>query len=647
MKKKKILILNYEITLIFLIISFGSVFSQTTKKNFIIKDSIYKLIQNRELEKVKLYIDSNKNKYSNKNDKYLLIDSNEFYYFYLKKNFLCCKKVLDKIENYKNELNQNNLNDFYVNKGFFYKEINKLDSAATYFTKSLSFFSTKNDNQDYSAKLSNIYQGLANIYRLSNNSEKHLKYLKKYLEEALKSKNEYKISSAYNKLGVFYDRNNQPEKAIKNFKISLKLKQRIESKNTILQNIGSIYLHHYNNIDSATYYNKKAINKKTTKRNLAFIYNDLALIERKKGKLKKENYYLNLALKNILEDKFQEHEIKLYKLLHTNNKALKQFDKSLFFFEKYDSLNEIIKNQKLLEKVEEIETKYQTEKKEKENLQLKSENQTIEAKRKQNFNLLITSIVLFILGLIIYLLTLNNSKKKRKLAEQRKELEVQKNFTLLKEQEVLAINAMVSGQEKERKRIAEDLHDNIGSVLATLKLHFENLKLNREKKHFNQEDLYTKTEELIDETYTKIRKIAHTENAGTIGNKGLLVAMKLMTEKIALLNNMNIEVIDFGLDKPLENDLELTLFRISQELVTNILKHAKAKNIHMNISQFEDHFSLIVEDDGVGFNLKKTDLKNSMGLSSIKTRVNHLGGKLKIDSTIGKGTSILITIPLQ
>ena len=297
--------------------------------------------------------------------------------------------------------------------------------------------------------------------------------------------------------------------------------------------------------------------------------------------------------------------------------------------------------------MEDIETKYQTEKKEKENLQLKQDNLVIEQKRKQNRNLLYGSLVLLSLGGVIGYQSLKNSRRKRLLSEQQEELEKQKNITLIKEQEITTINAMIDGQEKERIRIAEDLHDNIGSVLATLKLHFENLKLNREKKHFNQEELYEKTEGLIDETYKKVRSIAHAKNAGVIANKGLLVAVKIIAEKISAANKTQIEIIDFGLHNRLENTLEITVFRIIQELLTNIIKHSKAKNATVNISQFENTLQIIIEDDGVGFDYKKTHLKSGMGLSSIKTRIEHLKGTFNIDATISKGTNIIISIPIE
>ena len=169
--------------------------------------------------------------------------------------------------------------------------------------------------------------------------------------------------------------------------------------------------------------------------------------------------------------------------------------------------------------------------------------------------------------------------------------------------------------------------------------------MNREKKHFNQEELYRKTENLIDETYLKVRKIAHAKNSGVIANQGLLVAVKMMAEKISSADSIQIEVIDFGLDKRLENNLEITFFRIIQELVTNVLKHAYAKSITINISLFENNLNVIIEDDGVGFDTKNIK-DNGIGLSSIKTRIQHLKGKIDIDSTLTKGTTIIINVPI-
>lgn len=630
--------MKYFVFIVLVLLKLNFVFSQTTENNIHLFDSIRKLIKSRDLKGAHLSINKYKNVPFKINDKYLIIDENEFYYYYLNKKYDSCSTVIKSIQPKIKELNLDNRNRFYTIKAYFFKATNQLDSASTYLVKSLKYFEL--DSTINIEKRVLAYQGLANVYRASNNEIKQLKYLKLYLKEALKTENDFQIGTALNGLGVYYDNQNQPKKALTLFKKALKYKLRNNVYNAINQNIGSIYLNHLNNSDSSSYYNKRAINEHTTKRTLAYIHRDLSVIEKRKGNFLNEKKELQTALKNIKLDPFPEFELELYKDLSENNKILKNYKVSLRYLEKYDSLKEIIKNQSQIEKVEEIEIKYQSEKKEKLNLQLKID------KEKTN-NFLIASLLFIFLSSIITVLIFKNSNKKRKVAEQQKELETQKNLTLLKEQEITTINAMVDGQEKERKQIAEDLHDNLGSVLATLKLHFEKLKINCEKNLIDPEILFNKTENLIDEAYIKVRSIAHAKNSGVIANQGLLVAIKLMADKISSADNIKIEVIDFGLNKRLKNSLEITVFRIIQELITNIIKHAEAKNATINISLYDKNLNIIIEDDGKGFNLKKGNLKKGMGINSIETRVAHLEGTFEIDSTLGKGSSIIINIPIS
>ena len=118
-----------------------------------------------------------------------------------------------------------------------------------------------------------------------------------------------------------------------------------------------------------------------------------------------------------------------------------------------------------------------------------------------------------------------------------------------------------------------------------------------------------------------------------------------MADKISSADNIKIEVTEFGLDKRIENNMEITIFRIIQELITNVIKHANATNVFINISLFDNSLNVIVEDNGKGFEKKILTSKNSMGLSSIKKRVKHLNGTLQIDSFINRGTTIIIDIP--
>ncbi|WP_272973980.1 sensor histidine kinase, partial [Croceibacter atlanticus] len=110
--------------------------------------------------------------------------------------------------------------------------------------------------------------------------------------------------------------------------------------------------------------------------------------------------------------------------------------------------------------------------------------------------------------------------------------------------------------------------------------------------------------------------------------------------------SLQVEVNHYGLEDRLDNNLEISIFRIIQELVTNIIKHANASEASITLTQHDDDLNIIVEDNGKGFNLSAID-KQGLGLSSIEKRVNFLHGDINIDSTVGKGTTIIIDIPLK
>ena len=497
----------------------------------------------------------------------------------------CIKKILYQL--LKNRKNLNLLPK-YLN---IYKEnLNTVNDSATYF-----YFKTINDFD-------------------RNKIQKSINQIQVSLPVAIRSKNKYLISKYLQFNGILYRQLSNRKVELENYTKALNY---IEKEKTYLFNIEKFGL--YVNIASTLY--EQGNFKESLK-----LYNKANLIE--------------IPSYRIIE------KVKFNNILSNNYFKLKDYKNAYIYLQKANSHKEELNEFKKDIALNDINVKYKTAEKEKELIKEKQNTLISEQKRKETLRFLYGSLVFLLLGGIIAYLSLKNSKKKRLLAEQQKELEKQKNLTLLKEQEINTINAMVTGQEKERVRIAEDLHDNIGSVLATLKLHFENLKLNREKKHFNQDELYEKTEKLIDETYLKVRSIAHAKNAGVIANQGLLVAVKIMAEKISAANQLKIEIIDFGLEQRLDTNTELTLFRIIQELTTNIIKHAEASEATVSISQFNDALNIIIEDNGKGFDPKKIKAKTGMGLHSIQKRIEHLEGTFQIDSSSKGGTSIILNIPI-
>jgi len=302
----------------------------------------------------------------------------------------------------------------------------------------------------------------------------------------------------------------------------------------------------------------------------------------------------------------------------------------------YRITQDTLKEARFGDLLSELETKYETEKKEKENIQLQID---IESEKRNKRNVWLMLIGILFIGSISFYVIQKSTKRKQKLAEQEKELETQKLATVLKEQELTAIDAMIEGQEKERQRIANELHDDLGGLMATVKLHFNALM---DKK---SPELFEKTNHLIDEAYEKVRTVAHAKNSGVIAKQGLLKAIQDMATKVSGSNKTAIDVVDYGLENRLENSLELTIFRIIQELITNVIKHAEASEATIHITNHEDSLNIMVEDNGHGFYTKDLRKSSGMGIHSIDKRIENLGGTVTIESEINKGTTVIIDIP--
>ncbi len=371
---------------------------------------------------------------------------------------------------------------------------------------------------------------------------------------------------------------------------------------------------------------------------VAYGYNNLAESYKKLGKYSNAISYYQKADSIKLEKNEPKSKIIFYQNMINLYEEKGDFTSAYFYLKKIDSINELLNNKNQDLNILDIEEKYDNEK-------LRVEILKVQSKRKETTNLLIGALLLLLfVGVISYLIN-KNTKRKQRIAEQEREIEIQKTEKILKEQEITTINAMVAGQEKERQRLASDLHDSVGATLAAARLQFEHLAKNKEKTN-ELEDLFTKTSKLLNTAYTEVRSMAHTKNSGVMAKDGLLPAVHKLAKTVSVKGGLQIEVTDFGLDDRLENALEITIFRIIQELVTNIVKHANATLATVSISKFEDGINIMVEDNGKGFVMKNKQHDEGMGLGSIERRVEFLEGSLDVDTTLNKGTTIVIDIPI-
>ena len=256
-------------------------------------------------------------------------------------------------------------------------------------------------------------------------------------------------------------------------------------------------------------------------------------------------------------------------------------------------------------------------------------------------------MLLSLIGLgIIALLGINFYKKRlkyqRKIAKQTKELQHQKITELEQENKLVAFGSMIEGQEVERLRIAKDLHDSLGGMLSTIKSHFSTIQ--QDNDDINELQLTKKTINLIDDACVEVRRISHNMMPNALSLLGLPGALEDLGEYLTDQGyQVTLEINN--IDNKLKDTTKIMIYRLIQEIISNIRKHAQAKTILIQLIGYKNEINLTIEDDGVGFDYESALQKKSLGLKSINSRVAYLNGKINWDA-IDKGTTVIINIPL-
>lgn len=223
----------------------------------------------------------------------------------------------------------------------------------------------------------------------------------------------------------------------------------------------------------------------------------------------------------------------------------------------------------------------------------------------------------------------------RKLIKKTKENQEIKD--LLQEEEIKSAYALLEGQDQERKRIAQELHDNLGSILVTLNMYADALIQQPQK----AKEIASKISETSKLANEETRKISHSLDSGLLHHFGLKTAILQLSQAIEAARHIQIST-QLDLEEKLDTKSSLEVYRIVQELINNSLKHAHCTKIDLEISQISGSISLIYQDNGVGF--KPESQVSGMGLRNIHSRVERLNGNLTIDSKPQQGSTFIIEI---
>jgi signal transduction histidine kinase len=547
-----------------------------------------------------------------------------------------------KINDEKDEISKASL---HLQLSSYYQQIDKRELSAASTLKALSIY-------EKAAMESKVADCNLMLFQTSNlNVEEdsgNKKYIDRYYKHALKNKDNSRLAKAHQSYGIYYWGGSTATESKIHFQKALNYAAKAnDSLNwaKISGNLGLYYSGYENKQDSARYLFENEINYYSNHNKyhnlLIKPYINIANSYEKEDKIDKAFIYLKKANDIPVEKNKVFYQKVIFGKYSKYLKLLGNYKEALIYQEKYlilqDSLNRSHQNIA----VTELKTKYETEKKEKENAFLKND---IEKKKQTQVILWIVVVLSIITGTAISILISKNAKRKQQLAWQEEQLKIQKIEKNLKEQELNSIDVLIEGQEKERQRLAENLHDNLGGTLAALKLNLQNLQQNQEDKKITKKSVNNSLL-LIDDAYQNVRNMAHEKSNGVVASQGLLPALERLANTISS-ELLNLKVEHFGLKNRLDNSLEIRIFRIIQELVTNIIKHANANEATISLTNHNSTLNIIVEDNGKGFLPNKISKTEGIGLDTIEKRIENLGGTLEIDSYPNKGSSIIINLPL-
>jgi len=315
---------------------------------------------------------------------------------------------------------------------------------------------------------------------------------------------------------------------------------------------------------------------------------------------------------------------------------------ALFHLQHYAGLSDSLSAAEYDKNLAQSEVLFETERKER---RISEQDQALElsaaeTRRKSiQRNALIASTVLLA---VIAVLLIRTIRTRRRLAQKDKELHNEHVDQLLSQQEIKSINAMLEGQEKERDRMAKDLHDRLGSMLGGIKANVAVLEDRVEQMSHDKQ--YVKVNKLLDQAVGELRQISHDMAAATLSRFGLEKALKDLSDTIHINGRLSVELKTFGLDHRLDRSIELAVYRMVQELVSNVLKHAQARELSIAVTRSPGRLSVVVADDGRGFD---TDAAaDGMGLANVRSRASALGATVQVDSTPGKGTTVSVECPV-
>lgn len=438
------------------------------------------------------------------------------------------------------------------------------------------------------------YNNVAISYGVLNKLDSAKYFIEKGIRAAEKSNDYQQLANGYFVLGTIYSEAGKYDLAIQQYLKAKPYREKVGNPLFIVADLYTISELYYKTGDYL-----KGIEAGEQALKLAEQYNLL---------LKFENTYYSLA---------------------QNYEGLKDFRNASKYYRLWAVAKDTVYKNANAEAIAEMRTRYETEK----TAQQLSLQKAIIAEQKadlQRTYIIIGALaVTLLLIIVIFLLLRSRIKREREL--------------FLREAQ---IQATIQSQENERRRFARDLHDGMGQLISALRIALHTI--HRDTPLEARVAVVNKAERLLNDIHQEIRSIAFNLMPQTLVQHGLVPALREMGSRLQDTSKISIRVMSLDIPERMTELMEITLYRIIQEWITNIIKYSEATVIEVQLIGYDQEMNVVIEDNGNGFDTSILEKSAGNGWKNIKSRVNLIKSTVDVDSRQGgKGTTLIVRVPLK
>ena len=527
----------------------------------------------------------------------------------------------------------------HINIATYYNAVANYEKSVEQSLISLELFRSVNDLRGI-ARVQNI---LGQSYYFQSNYEEAKRYFRDYLNTALESGDSVEISSSLSNLGAAFQELEQLDSALYYLERAVQLKERLNflgNIGTSYYNLGELFAEGQEFTKAEIYFEKaheiySNVSDSLRLAELSLARADMAF---NRNRINEAVRYAEEAL--LIAQNSGALEVKKSSLSSLAQFSAQQnnFTRAYQYLTQYVETSESILNTENIESINRLREEFQTREKEQQIELQQAELAAQEVRLQRNQILVLALIIIVLLAIIVFILWKNRTEKAYEIERQEARLK-------LREAE---INAIINSQEKERNRFARDLHDGFGQLISVLKLNLDQLGQVPAKDSDKRVEVFKNGESVINEMYEELRNICFDLMPRTLVKQGLADALREFGARINETQKLVCEVLVFDEGQRFTDLIEISLFRISQEWVNNILKYSRAGHITIQLTADHQEITLTIEDDGLGFDKELLINGKGNGWKNIQTRLNQIKGEIDLDTEEGRqGNTLVVNVGVK